>query len=124
MTPSPRPSPRGERENCTQVSSLLSLSRFRQREGPAAHQGRGRVGGALGPCRLGNRFEDAHYVSKHFMIPEPQDAISLLGQLGVPPGIGFGLDGVLATVDLNDEIVLKTDEIDDVSAKHVLAAEL
>ncbi len=48
----------------------------------------------------------------------------MLGQLGVPPGIGFGLDGVLATVDLNDEIVVKTDEIDDVSAKHVLAAEL
>ncbi len=92
--------------------------------GERGARGSGRVRGSLGSCRLGNRFEDALYVSKHFMIPEPQDAISLLGQLGVPPGIGFGLDGVLATVDLNDEIVLKTDEIDDVSAEHVLAAEL
>jgi hypothetical protein len=58
------------------------------------------------------------------MIPEPQDAISLLGQLGVPPGIAFGLDGVLATVDLNDKIVLKADEIDNVWAKHVLTAKL
>ena len=60
----------------------------------------------------------------HFMIPEPQDAISLLGQPGVPPGIAFGLDGVLAPVDLDDEIALETDEIDDVWTKHVLAAEL
>ena len=80
--------------------------------------------GSLGSRRLGNRFEDALYVSKHLMIPEPQDAISLLGQLGVPPGIAFGLDGVLATVDLDDEIVIETDEIDDVWAKHVLTAEL
>ncbi len=58
------------------------------------------------------------------MIPEPQDPIALLGQPGVPPGIAFGFDGVVATVDLNDEIVLKTDEIDDVWAKHVLTAKL
>ncbi len=79
---------------------------------------------SLGSCRLGNRFEDAFYVSKHLMIPEPQDAISLLGRPGVPPGIAFGLDGVLAPVDFDDETALETHEIDDVWTKHVLAAKL
>ena len=48
----------------------------------------------------------------------------MLGQSGVPSGIAFGLNGVLATVDLYDEIVFETDEIDNEAPKRALTAKL
>ncbi len=84
----------------------------------------GRVRESLGSCRLGNRFEDALYVSKHLMIPEPQDPITLLHQESLTTRVLLLLGCVLPPVQLDDETALETHEIDDVWTKHVLAAKL
>jgi hypothetical protein len=58
------------------------------------------------------------------MIPKPQYAKALCLQPFGSPRIVFDLAGVLATVQLDDQLDLEADKIDDVVADRRLAAEL
>ncbi|CAN5270596.1 hypothetical protein BH11PSE4_BH11PSE4_43640 [soil metagenome] len=62
-------------------------------------------------------------VVQHFIIPEPQHAKPLFFEPLVAAGIGFTVS-VLAAVDLDDEALGQTDEIDDISADRDLSLEL
>ena len=63
------------------------------------------------------------YFVKHLIIPEPQNAVSLLIQSFCPDAIIISLFLVLAAINLDDEAFLKTDKINNIMIDCLLSAE-
>ena len=74
--------------------------------------------------RAVNRLQHGLLLTSPFVVPESQDAKTLLLQpLSAHRIVVLGI-GMLAAVELDDQLLLETDEIDDVTAKGLLTAEL
>jgi hypothetical protein len=65
---------------------------------------------------------DTFDIFQHLVIPEPQDAIAMLGQPLIAHGVASAL-GMLAAIDLDDKPFLPTDKIDDVPSDRLLTDE-
>ena len=70
---------------------------------------------------LGYKGQHALHILEHLGIPEPQHAIAGLFEKRGPPFIGLGR--VLSAVDLDNELLLETEEIDDVRTDRLLPLE-
>ena len=70
-----------------------------------------------------NPLYDRIGVLQHLVVPEPQDTIPEPLQKLRPLSVNFTLLGVLAAVDLDDELVRQRAEIHDVGADGLLAPE-
>lgn len=97
---------------------------------PLPHCGRGwrsRVAGKPGEGlsvsqRFQNHFDNPFGIGEHVIVPEANDAPTLSFEKGCSALIRNVL-GVLAAIDLNDEVMLGASEIGDESADRVLTAE-
>jgi hypothetical protein len=77
----------------------------------------------VGPERGGDDFDHGLRVVEHLVIPEAKHSVPLSLEPGCSHGIVGSLVIVLASIDLDDESLLQTDEVHNVSTKRVLAAE-
>ena len=73
------------------------------------------------PKREGDLHQDALSVCEHVVVPEAKDAKSFALEVGGTAGVG--LWRVLPTVDLDNELVTKAEEVGDIGADWALAAE-
>jgi len=64
---------------------------------------------------------DAFGVGQHLVVPEAEDAVAL-GYEEVGPG--GRVEGVLAAIELDDQMKFETDEVDDIRSDAMLATEL
>src|SRR5882724_9692885 len=74
---------------------------------------RERAGVRVPQC-LGDPLEDALYVRERLVIPEAQDSIALRFEKSGALRIGWALERMLHTVELNDHLRLGAAEVDDV----------
>lgn len=78
---------------------------------PLGEGSRERVGGeGLLPDALQHRFG----LPQYFVVPETQDGKSLLPEPSIPAGIVGSLLGMLATVELDNQMGAEANEIDDI----------
>ena len=74
--------------------------------------------------RLIDRFENDLGSTQHIIVPEAQDSKATRSEKHVSPRVVFGLFGMLAPVQLDDDRSLKAGEIADIGPDRVLSAEL
>ena len=81
-------------------------------------------GGVRGNQFRPDSLEHAFYIVQCFIVPESDHSKSLRFQVHGPPGITLHFICVLTTVELHDQFLLKTHEIDDVRLDDLLPSEL
>ena len=65
---------------------------------------------------------DAFDIAQHLVIPESQHTIAMFAEPSIAHGVSSAL-GMLATVNLDDQPFLSTDEINDVPSDRLLTDE-
>ena len=70
-----------------------------------------------------NRVPNAFDISQHVVIPESQNAITVIRKPLIADGI-TRVSGMLAAIDFNDDAVLSAYEVDDIGADWLLTDEL
>ncbi len=73
---------------------------------------------------LRDLVQDYLGVDQYVMVPEPQDRVSFPNQKLRPPSICFNLRDMLAPVDFHHEFALRTAEVNDEVADHILTPKL
>jgi hypothetical protein len=72
----------------------------------------------------GNHFKHALEVAEDLVVPEAEDLVALLGEEGRALRIGIALDRMLATIELDGQVMLGAAEVDDVWPDQMLPAKL
>ncbi len=72
-------------------------------------------------CRE-NCLPNAFDIFQHFIVPETQDAVAMLDEPSISHSVAVAI-GVLASVDLEDELFFSTNEIRDVRSDRLLTHE-
>jgi hypothetical protein len=90
--------------------------------------GRGRIALAIrvrGSLRERGRdcFENAHHITQHVVVPEPQNTIIVISKPFVADRVARAVR-VLAPIDLNNETIFPADEIDRIRTDRLLPNEL
>lgn len=74
--------------------------------------------------RLRDGLENRVEFLEDLVVPEPQDLEAVLFEPAAPALVVGLLLGVLATVELDDQLLLQAGEVDEEGAEHLLAPEL
>jgi hypothetical protein len=66
-------------------------------------------------------FQDRFRARQHVIVPEPNDSKALRGEIGAARRIPFLLFGVLATIELDDQMRLDATKVGEVGTHAMLA---